>query len=288
MIFKIQVKAGSGKLIKKALILIVFVLATGRLLSQDNQLEQWYQQALLLKQQQNCREAIPLLEKILQVNPAFKETVYELGWCFNEMKQYSKALEVFQLKPSITAQYFKLVYERAYSKAALGFTTDAINDYDQVSQWQPAFAPVYAAKADLYKDRIKDVSKALPLYLKAITLDTGSARNYYWAGWCYNELEQFEKAVPHLVKASENPAFRSLAFSEIGFSYYSLANYNLALDFLTKSNNLRPNLELNLFYMGMCYVKMGGKTLALKKYNELVLMGSDYAISLLNEIKNMK
>jgi tetratricopeptide (TPR) repeat protein len=215
MIFKIQVKAGSGKLIKKALILIVFVLATGRLLSQDNQLEQWYQQALLLKQQQNCREAIPLLEKILQVNPAFKETVYELGWCFNEMKQYSKALEVFQLKPSITAQDFKLVYERAYSKAALGFTTDAINDYDQVSQWQPAFAPVYAAKADLYKDRIKDVSKALPLYLKAITLDTGSARNYYWAGWCYNELEQFEKAVPHLVKASENPAFRSLAFSEI-------------------------------------------------------------------------
>lgn len=275
-------------MIKKALILLVFVVASGRLLSQDNQLEQWYQQALLLKQQQNCREAIPLLEKILQQNPAYKETVYELGWCYNEMKQFSKALEVFQLKPSITAADYRLFYERAYSKAALGFTNEALNDYDQVIQWQPAFVPAYTAKAELYKDRLKDVSKALPLYLKAISLDTANARSYYWVGWCYNELKQFEKALPPLVKASEYPAYRALAFSEIGFSYYSLANYQLALDFLTKSDHLRPKLELNTFYIGMCYVKTGEKVLALKKYNELVLAGSDYAISLLNEIKNMK
>ena len=275
-------------MIKKVIISLLFLFTAGRLFSQDPLLEQWYQQALSLKQQQNCREAVVLFEKILNQNPSFKETIYELGWCYNELQQFGKALEVFRRKATVEASDYRFVYERAFSLAALGNAAEAVKDYDQVIRWQPAFAPAYSAKAELMKDQLKDVAAALQLFIKAADLDTGNAKNFYWAGWCCNELGQPLKAIPFLTKAAENLSYRALAFSETGFSYYSLGNYILALDFLTKSDNIRPKMELNLFYMGMCYVKQGNKPLAVKKYNELVLLESDYAISLLNEIKNMK
>lgn len=273
---------------KKIGFIFFLLFLAGKLFSQDTLLETTYQKALKLKQQKNCSEAVELFEKISRQNSGYKETGYHLGWCYNELQQYGKALEVFQRKLPLTPSDYLLVYERAFSKKALGNWKEALNDYNQVIEWQPTFAAAHSAIAELYKDQLKDTRTAAGYFLKAATLDTADRKNFYWLGWCYNDLGAFEQAIPYLVRAAESPGFRALAFSETGFSYYSLGNYQLALDFLTKSDNIRPQSELTLYYIGICHVKTGNKPQAVKKYNELVVLGSDFAISLLNEIRNMK
>lgn len=270
--------------------LIIFLLVfcyTVPGFAQTDGADELYRKALLLKKDNKCNEAIGLLRNAIELNPSFAEAMYELGWCYNETQQYKLALPVLAKGRQLLPNDYRVIYEEGFAKAHSGLPDEAMDDYNKVIILNPSFARVYIARADLYKDAKENTGAALADYLKSIKYDSSTVKVYYWIGWCYNDLGLFEKAIPYLQKAISFEKQNYLSYSEIGFTFFSMGRYAEALEQLSRADLLKPKFETTIYYLGLCYVKQKNKPDAVKKYNELVLLGSEYAISLLNEIKNM-
>lgn len=268
--------------------LILCVLSSALAKAQGEDADELFRKASVLKKESKCTEAIPLLKKAVALKPFFPEAFYEMGWCYNELHQYSEALPVLQKGLTQSPDNMLIVYEIGLAKKHTGQFNEALTDFNTVLQKTPAFAQAYIARGDLFREHFEKPQDAVKDYLKAIETDTSSPKAHYWAGWCYNDLGFYEKAVPLLKKAVIFDAENHLTWTELGFSYYSLQQHDLALQQLLKANEIKPKFEMTVYYLGLCYVKKSMKAEAVKKYNELVMMGSEFAINLLAEIKNMK
>ena len=272
----------------KIILYFFFLLITVNGFAQTDKADELYRNAMQLKTEGNCNDAVEFFKKSILLKPDFTAALYELGWCYNELHLYNEALFVLQKALLSEPTSHKIIYEMGFAKYKLGQINAALEDYNKAILLNPSFAKAYAARADLYKDAQKNTAAALADYLKAIEFDTTTVTTYYWAGWCCNDLNQFEKAIPYLQKAIGFEKQNYLSFAEIGFSYFSLNRYDEALLHLVKADALKPHFETILYYIGMCYVRQNKKPDAIKKYNELVSQNSGYAGTLLNEIKNMK
>lgn len=270
--------------------LIIFFLVfcyTVPVSAQTDRADELYRKALLLKKDNKCNEAIDLLKNAIELNPSFAEAMYELGWCYNETQQYKLALPVLAKGRQLLPNDYRVIYEDGFAKAHSGLANEAMDDYNKVIILNSSFARVYSARADLYKDAKENTNAALADYLKSIEYDSSAVKVYYWVGWCYNDLGSFEKAIPYLQKAVSFDKQNYLPYSEIGISYFSLGRYAEANEQLTRAEMLKPKVETTVYYLGLCYVKQNLKPDAVKKYNQLVLLGSGFAQNLLNEIKKM-
>ncbi len=233
--------------------------------------------------------ALVLLDSVLSRQPGNRTAVYLAGACYNQLNQPQKALAVLETIRNLQSADYLLVFEKGNAFTRLGQTREALAAYEQVITWQPAFAGAYSARGDLMREQGQNTNDALNWYVRALERDSLDSKNYYWAGWCSNDLGRFEQAATYLTKAAgQRSSFQALAFAELGFSYYSLKNYQLALDFLRKARNLQEDLDVTRYYLGLCYVQMGDKQAAVREYNALVLAKSSYAATLLEQIKTMK
>lgn len=272
----------------KAFLPILFLLFFVQAYSQTDSPETLYKKAVAFKSERKCDEAIATLKKVVEQKPDYADAWYEIGWCYNETQQFSRGYDALQKANQIKAGQYLTIYELGFSLVNLNRTDEALSFYNQALQLNPSFAQAYAAKADLYKDYKENTAEALANYLKAIQFDPAFKKAYYWVGWCYNDLEKYQMAVPYLQKAITFETQNYLSYTELGFSYYSMQQYESAIEILSKSDTLKPKFDVTLYYLGLSYSKMRRKVDAVKKYNDLILLGSEYAINLLNEIKNMK
>lgn len=272
----------------KIILYFFFLLISISGFAQTDKADELYKNAMQLKTEGKCNDAVELLKKSVELKPNFTTALYELGWCYNELQLYKEALVVLQKAFLLDPTGHKIIYESGFAKYKLGQISAAFEDYNKALALNPSFAKAYTARADLYKDAQKNTAAALVDYLKAISFDTITVKTFYWAGWCYNDLHQYEKAIPYLQKAIGFEKQNYLSYAEIGFTYFSLNRIDEAVEHLLIADKLKPNFETTLYYIGMCYVKQNKKQDAVKKYNELVAQNSSYAGTLLNEIKNMK
>jgi tetratricopeptide (TPR) repeat protein len=271
----------------KAFLPILFLLSFIQAYAQESP-ETLYKKALAFKSERKCDEALAVLTKAVELKPDYAEAWYEIGWCYNETHQFNLAQDALQKSNQYKKGQHLTIYELGFSLLQLNKPDEALAYYNMALQLNPSFAQGYIAKADLYKDYKENTREALANYLQAVKLDSSYKKVYYWIGWCYNDLEQYQLSIPYLQKAVTFETQNYLSYTELGFSYYSLQQYSNAVDILNKSDSLKPKFDVTLYYLGLSYIKMQRKADAVKRYNDLILLGSEYAINLLNEIKNMK
>lgn len=80
---------------KQLFLLLVFFTAVALHTHAQSETE-LYNKALALKKERKCVEAIPVLLKVLELNPANSKALSDLGWCYNEKKEFDKAIPHLQ------------------------------------------------------------------------------------------------------------------------------------------------------------------------------------------------
>ncbi|MEJ8820326.1 tetratricopeptide repeat protein [Lacibacter sp. H407] len=273
---------------KKFLILIFLAAGFFTATAQADKTDELYQEARKLRREGKCEAALTLFKQMIEKKPTMAAAHYELGWCYNELEQYDSALVALTNARKLDPTNFRIIYEAGFAKYKLGKVNEALADFNQVIKQNASYDKVYIARGDLYKDAQKKTALALADFLKALSLDSTESKIHYRIGWCYNDLGQFNEAVPYLQKAIGFEEQNYLSYSELGFSLFSMNRIDEALVRLNKANELKPGFETTVYYIGMCHVKQNKKADAVQKYNELVKLSSSYAASLLNEIKLMK
>ena len=73
--------------VKSIIFLLLFCYAVP-VFAQIDRADELYRNALLLKKDGKCNEAIGLLKSAIELKPSFPEALYELGWCYKEKQQF--------------------------------------------------------------------------------------------------------------------------------------------------------------------------------------------------------
>jgi tetratricopeptide (TPR) repeat protein len=85
----------------KHILAIVLCLINSFSLSAQVDVNELYNKALILKKERKCAEAIPILLKVTELKPNHSKALADLGWCYNETKQFDQAIP--QLQKAILA-----------------------------------------------------------------------------------------------------------------------------------------------------------------------------------------
>ncbi|HVS93771.1 MAG TPA: tetratricopeptide repeat protein [Mucilaginibacter sp.] len=74
-------------------------------------------------------DAIPYFEKQAELKPGDAEVFFDLGFVFDELKNYSKAIEYYDKAIVINNEYHKAFVNRGNCKIELGLKDEACNDF---------------------------------------------------------------------------------------------------------------------------------------------------------------
>lgn len=211
---------------------------------------------------------------------------YTKGYCENELGKYNDAIATLNKAIKLNDKNAGNYNELAYAHFKLKNAEDAIKYYNKALSVSASSVIALNGIAEVYRDIKRDIPEAINRYKKTISVDPKNKKAYYWLGWCYNDLEKYNDAVPYLKKAIEIDDKYVSAITELGYTDYALQNYDDALADFKKSMAIEKT-QLNVYYSGLCYVGKKQKSEALKMVKELKDMDSDYAKTLQDKIDKM-
>jgi tetratricopeptide (TPR) repeat protein len=233
-------------------------------------------------------DALLYFIKATEKKPDYGEAWYETGWYYNETNNFKEALKALNKAKEYWKDQYKVFYELGYALYSLDSADEAIVNFNKVVALNSQYPLAYMGLGDVFRTLKQDSKEAISWYKKVLEHDKNNKKANYWIGWCANDLGQFTLSIPHLKKTIELDASDMLAKTELGYSYYATNQFEDAIAVLKETEKVSPKIETALFYQGMCYVKVKNKADAVKKYNELEIMGSEHALELLSEIRSMK
>src|SRR6187549_3959689 len=106
------------------------------------------------------------------------------------------------------------------------------------------------------KDK-KDYEGALAAFRSAISKKSDYTEAYYQAGWCCNELENYEDAIDLLKKCMPSDVnSKKNKFNELGFSYYKLEKADEAIVEYKNTIALFPSNGMALRGLGNVYYEI--------------------------------
>ena len=161
------------------------------------------------------------------------------GEAEQEIAEYIAALE---LEPENALIH--LLLGNAYQKEEL--IDQAVSEYKEVKRLaalDPNLTITVPSVADLYYDSGK-YAEAIPEYLEAIEENPDNLEDYIALGFCYYQLEEYEKAAAEYeVLLERDPEYAIGLFGLGSIYYYKLEEYEKALPLLQKYLEIEPETK---------------------------------------------
>lgn len=195
----------------------------------------------------NPELAIVSLKKANSYNPLNEFTLYNIGLCYHELKQYNKAVNFYKKALKIDPVYWS-----------------AIN----------GIAKSYQARGK-YK-------KAKKYYFKEIYNSADNWETLYNLGVIYYEEKKFSEANMYFSKAYNLNPIENKVLVYLGIIKYTFKEYDLALRFFEEALS-NDNMDVMAIYnSGLCLLAKGNVMAACLKFKEAESFG--YVIE--DKIKN--
>lgn len=173
-------------------------------LTDDGESESLRQAARVHQRLEQWPEAIPLLERLLELEPRSVEGLYFLG----------------------------AAYERT------GRHGDAESRFRELLELEPDFAPALNYLGYMWAERGENLQEALSLVHRAVDLDPDNGAYLDSLGWAHFQLGQYEEARAHLEQASRLEPEDPVIFEHLGDLYAALGLHRQAQEVYLRSIEL--------------------------------------------------
>ena len=194
---------------------------------------------------------------------------YRRGFSYNAQKQYDKALTSLDKSLAIKNDYLSTYLERGFAYTKLKRNDEAIASYEKAIDLKPNDHIAYNGIAEVYRDNIKDCSKATEWYNKTLRVKPNERKANFGIGYCLNATGNYAEAKTYLKAAIASEDDYTAAYIDLGYSEYMLNNYAEALVQLNKALELNENSINALYYKGLVYIAKKDKQTATAVYERL-------------------
>jgi tetratricopeptide (TPR) repeat protein len=182
--------------------------------------KEWFNKGVALNDLSDNATAVKAFEKAIKLDAQYADAFYRLGWTYNEMGAYDKAIENLKKAVELKKDYAFALQEMGYAYKKKENYTDALNYFNKAIIAKADYATAYKQLGDVYM-KLKRGTEGVTAYEKAYNLDNKNEGACYELGYCYNENNNFEKALEWLNRAAAiKPAINT--YNEIGFAKYKL------------------------------------------------------------------
>jgi tetratricopeptide (TPR) repeat protein/S1-C subfamily serine protease len=235
----------------------------------------WYGKGKALEEQGNFPEAIRAFEESLYKQPDYMPSLSELSKIYRELKNFDKALAALKKAIQITPKNANLYNEKWVVLSNSKRDKEALLAINEAIALSPR-AAFYSNRGTTYAG-LKDYSKAIADYDKAIAINPEYAEAYYNRGVAYGALKDYSKAIADYDKAiAINPELAE-AYSNRGVAYAGLKDYSKAIADYDKAIAINPELAEAYYNRGVAYGALKDYSKAIADYDKAIAINPEYA-----------
>ena len=253
-----------------------------------------YNEGVKLKEERKSREALEKFKKALLLKADYTEAQYEMGWCQNDLKDYTGAIISLRKArngwSTVPKVYFELGYafektdlldsaQLAYTKCIslkndysgayrqLGYIAYVKEDYNLALNYFSSFERfTKTASADyLYwyrkgfsNNALKNYDSAKVVLLKSLSFKKDYINTYLELGFAATKLLQAEEAIGYFKKAIELDPKSHIPYNGIGEVYRDVKkDMDESMNWYQKTLDININERKANFGMGYCLNSKG-------------------------------
>ncbi len=222
-----------------------------------------------------CREAIPLLEQVLTMEPDAADAYYYLGECARLAGNYQSALTYYERAISLNAGFGPPFLGRAMIYHILDPDADVISYYDEAIAIDPNFTLAYIERGAYYLDRY-EWERALRDLQIASNQNPNSAVAYMYMAQAQLALRRYQDAIASAERANQLDLTLLPVYRTLGEAYYAVQRYPDAVGVLQLYTLYVPDDAQAFAMLGTAYNAVGDyplavraldRSLALDRYN---------------------
>lgn len=215
----------------------------------------FYNQGLELKKQKKIPEAIDAFKQALGLRPGYTEAIYELGWCYNDLRVYDQAISQLRRARESWSAIPKVHFELGYAFEKTGQTDSARQSYQTCLRYKPDYSGALRQLGyiEYNQDRYEPALAYFRQFEAAAKTEITEYLYFYRKGFMFNALKKFDSALVALKRAATlRPEYLN-TWLEQGYAYTRLKNNEEAIGAFTKANELDPKSHIPYNGIGEVY-----------------------------------
>jgi len=232
-------------------------------------------------QKDNYQTALDHFKKFIDIKTAAGAPIddylfwYRKGFMENAQKQYENALAALKKSEEYKKDYINTYLEMGFASSRLKRTDEAITYYNKAMAIDPKSHIPYNGIAEVYRDFVKDIDKAMEWYRKSLDIKSKERKACFGMGYCLNSKGRYSEAISYLKTAIEQEDTYTAAYTELGYSYYMTNSNADALKNLNKAISLNPSTANAYYYAALVYILEKNKTKAQEMVDGYKRAGKD-------------
>ena len=233
--------------------LSILLLIAG--LSKAQTAMQFYDKGDSLKDEKKIPEALAAFKEAARLDPYLTEAWYSMGWCSNDLKDYTGAINYLHKALDKWSAVPKVHFE-------LGYAFEKTNQYDSATvhlkrciELKPDYSLAHKEMGNIayYKD---NKESAYDYYKKYEELSKLAITDYlYWyrRGFICNGLKKYDEATYSLNKSKEQKPDYINTHLELGFAACRLKQTDVAIAHYNKAIAIDPKSHIPYNGIGEVY-----------------------------------
>ena len=199
--------------------------------------------------EEDIEKALIYFQKAVEKDPNYADAIFQIGYCYGQLKQYREAIESLKQAIRIKPDYAEAHCNLGAAYGNLGRSSEEIESYKQAIRIKPDYAEAH-----------------------------------FNLGIAYGNLGRHSEAIESLKQAIRIKPDLAEAHCNLGVAYWSLGRYSEAIESYKQAIRIKPDYAEAHYFLGLAYIITRDKGSALDEYKILKEINKELANKLFNLI----
>lgn len=224
--------------------LIVLFLVTGVSFAQTA--EDLYKEGMKLKEGKKSADALQKFKQAVNLKKDYYAALYEIGWCSNDIKDYTGALSSLRKARVGWNSIPKVHFELGYAFEKLNMTDSAVKEYNECLLLKNDYSQAYKQLGTVAYNRDK-YAEALQHFASYIAVAKNEITDYlfwYRKGFMENAEKKYTEAKESLQKSLLYKKDYINTYLELGFAANKLKQGDEAINWFNEALKIDPKSHI--------------------------------------------